>query len=524
MKTVAQQRRTRLSALARRIIFFNTFALVILIAGVLVVESSRRGLVQERMRSIQDEAEIVASALAEYARDDDLPRLKLKEAEPLLAQLIQPTRLRARLYTTDGHLAIDTRAFLARNIVQVQELPPLDFWSRTNGFLQRVYDGVMGIRPTFVQFEPYFEAGSNGRVYREVNTALSGSTATAIRVNEQNKLVLSVAVPVQRFKAIYGVLYVSTEGGDIDDILTAERATLIEVFLLAVGVMLISSLYLSGVIAAPIRRLAAAADRVRGGRSGRETIPRMTDRSDEIGELSRSLSDMTDALYQRIDAIESFAADVAHELKNPLTSFKSAVEMLARAKDDDSRAHLMSILRDDVKRIDRLITDISHASRLDAELSREANEPVDVAHLLETIVEVYRVTEISRGVTFALSLALPPRAAVMGRDERLGQVFRNLIDNAVSFSPPSGAIAIVATVEGSTVRITVEDDGPGIPEENLETIFKRFYTERPADQEFGRNSGLGLSIARQIVEGLGGRRQIGSGAAPHCRRRRSRRR
>ncbi len=296
----------------------------------------------------------------------------------------------------------------------------------------RIYEGIMGVRP-FSHLDPYFEAGDDGRVYGEVTTALGGDAATAERVDEANKLVLSVAVPIQRFKAIYGVLLVSTEGGDIDGILREERATLIQVFLVAVAVMVISSMFLARFIAEPIQRLARAADAVRGGHAGRSTIPTMEERRDEIGELAASFSAMTRALYDRIDAIERFAADVAHELKNPLTSLKSAVEMLARADTDDQRARLMGIVRNDVKRIDRLITDISDASRLDAELSRETSEPVDLAHLLETIIEVYRFTEISKGIDVVLSVELPAQARVLGRDERLGQVFRNLIDNAVSF-------------------------------------------------------------------------------------------
>jgi two-component system sensor histidine kinase ChvG len=179
--------------------------------------------------------------------------------------------------------------------------------------------------------------------------------------------------------------------------------------------------------------------------------------------------------------------------------------MFSRASDDDSRARMMSIVRADVKRIDRLITDISDASRLDAELSRESVEPVDIAHLLETIAEVYSFMELPHGVKLALDLRLPPEAIVMGRDERLGQVVRNLIDNAVSFSPEGGTVSVSAWVEGVMIRIMVEDQGPGIPPDNLETVFERFYTERPSEQGFGKNSGLGLSIARQIVTGLNGR-------------------
>jgi two-component system sensor histidine kinase ChvG len=230
----------------------------------------------------------------------------------------------------------------------------------------------------------------------------------------------------------------------------------------------------------------------------------MEERRDEIGDLASSLSAMTRALYDRIDAIERFAADVAHELKNPLTSLKSAVEMLTRANSDESRAKMMEIVRNDVKRIDRLISDISDASRLDAELSRETSERVDLARLLETIVEIYRMTDQAHAIDIKLEVRLPPQARVLARDERLGQVFRNLIDNAVSFSPQGGTVSIAASAEAGRARVSVEDDGPGIPPDNLEHIFERFYTERPNDH-FGKNSGLGLSIARQITESAGGR-------------------
>ena len=491
------------SALTWRILAFNALALIVLTAGVILVQASGRGLVEERLNSIQEQANIVAGTIAQYATDPDTHTLKVDEAEPLLAQLIAPTRLRGRLYVPDGHLAIDTRNLLARNVVQTGELPSLDTTSQIKEWFGRLYDGLIGVRP-FTRLDPYSEGGNDGRIYQEVSTALTGVTATAERVDDRNRLVLSVAVPIQRFTAIYGVLFLSTEGGDIDGILRAERAQLIEVFAVAFLVMLFSSLYLAGTIAEPVKRLAAAADLVRSGLGGRSDIPNFPERNDEIGDLADSLKSMTGGLYDRIDAIESFAADVAHELKNPLTSLASAVEMFSRAKDDDSRARLLKIVRGDVKRIDRLITDISDASRLDAELSREAKEPVALSRLLSTIIEVYRMTDTSPAVEYVLHDELPPDAIVRGRDERLGQVFRNLIDNAISFSPEHGKVIVTASRHDIVARVMVEDEGPGIPPGNLESIFDRFYTERPSDS-FGRNSGLGLSIARQIIEGAGGR-------------------
>ena len=501
----------RLSPLTRRILFFNAFALFILIGGVLWVQSSRAGLVQERIAGIRDQALIVAGALAEYTAIQERRAIDTAQAEPLLRQLIAPTHLRARVYTTGGQLQIDTRNLLARNVVVTESLPPpesanpvLAYFERAVVAAQGFYDRLMGVRP-LAELEPYFEAGQNGRVYEEVNLALAGESGSSVRVNELDKLVLSVAVPIRRFATLYGVLMLTTESGDIDDILKDERSALMKVFALAFGVLLLSSLYLAGTIAVPVRRLAAAAERVRRGRAGREAIPAIPDRGDEIGELAESLSAMTRALYDRIDAIESFAADVAHELKNPITSLRSAVEMLERTKDGDSRERLVQVIRNDLKRIDRLITDISDASRLDAELSRGHSQPVDIGRLLQTLVTIYGAMEMPRGVHVEVARDSAKAAIVHGMDERLGQVFCNLIDNAISFSPDGGQVRVSAQIAGGLVRAIVEDDGPGIPEDNLERIFDRFYTERPIEHGFGKNSGLGLAIARQIIANHGGR-------------------
>jgi two-component system sensor histidine kinase ChvG len=506
----------RFSGLSSRILVFNAVALAILITGMLLVQSSRQGLVDERLSGVGQVASIVAGTLAEYATEERTRSIADDEAEPLLRQLIAPTNLRARLYDIDGKLEIDTRDLLARNVVETVELPPLDFRHRIETWLLGLYDAIIGVRP-FNTMEPYIEAGGNGRVYAEVRRALEGVPASARRFDQQNKLILSVAVPIERFQTVYGVLLVTTEGGDIDHILMEERSTLIGISLVALAVMIVLSLYLSGTIARPMKALADAADRVRGGRMGRESIPRLSGRNDEIGDLADSLSAMTRALYDRIDAIERFAADVAHELKNPLTSLKSAVEMFSRASDETSRGRLMTVITNDVRRIDRLITDISDASRLDAELSREHIGRVDLIRLLQVMAEIYQLVPPVRGVKLALSATLPPHVIVLGQDERLGQVFRNLIDNAVSFSPEGGTVTIDSQEREGRVRIIIDDDGPGIPPENLETIFNRFYTERPDAHGFGKNSGLGLSIARQIVEGFGGRiwaenRAAGTGA------------
>lgn len=499
------------SSLTRRILFFNAFALLVLVVGVLWVRSDRAGLVDERIAGIRDQALIIGGALAEYTARPETRSIDRATAEPLLRQLVTPTRLRAQIFTGEGALLVDTRNLLARNVVTVEELPPPEsgnrfvaIFERSLSAVQRFYDQLLGIRP-LTGLEPYFEAGKNGRVYREVVSALAGRTDSAVRVNEQGKLVLSVAVPITRFHTLYGVLMLTTESGDIDDILKEERSGLIKVFLVGFLALLLSSLYLAGFIAVPIRRLAAAAERVRRGQGGRDSIPTFGDRADEIGELADSLSAMTRALYDRIEGIERFAADVAHELKNPLTSLKSAVDMLERTTDKEARERLGAVIRNDVKRIDRLITDISDASRLDAELAREPSDSVDIGHLLETIVSIYNGLGLPRGIRVVFKREGARQEVVRGREERLGQVFRNLIDNAVSFSPENGVVRVTLTPAGAALRASIEDQGPGVPSADLEHIFDRFYTSRPAEHGFGKNSGLGLAIARQIVAGHGGR-------------------
>jgi two-component system sensor histidine kinase ChvG len=315
-------------------------------------------------------------------------------------------------------------------------------------------------------------------------------------------------------------LLLSTQGGDIDSIIASERWAILRIFLVSAAVMLILSLFLAGTIAEPMRRLAEAAERVRRGIKSRQQIPDFTDRYDEIGHLSGALRDMTTALYNRIEAIESFAADVAHELKNPLTSLRSAVETLPIAKTPDAHQRLLAIIQHDIRRLDRLISDISDASRLDAELARADMDPVDLSRLLSAVVVV--ANEVKRDDTVHISLDIAPKAKdedgrgrnfkVMGFDSRLGQVFNNLIDNARSFSVPHGNVRIALRQARGAPRsgamregfeIIIDDDGPGIPDDAFERIFERFYTDRP-NQGFGQNSGLGLSISRQIIEAHGG--------------------
>ncbi len=355
----------------------------------------------------------------------------------------------------------------------------------------------------------YRELGpENGNGYQEVADALGGQKRSMVRVNARGEVIVSVAVPVQRSREIRGALMLSTQGDEIDQMVTAERLAILKVGGVASAVMIVLSLLLASTIAGPVRRLADGAERVRRRIQTRVEIPDFTRRRDEIGHLSGALRDMTNALYSRIEAIEMFAADVAHELKNPLTSLRSAVETLPLARNENSRARLLAVIEHDVKRLDRLISDISDASRLDAELQRQDMTPVDLRRLLTTLTSVANETRLGQddvAVEVRFEGRTPTDAfSVPGHDSRLGQVISNLLSNARSFSDAGGKVRIICRRVRSEIEIVIDDDGPGIGEDALERIFERFYTDRP-HQGFGQNSGLGLSISKQIIEAHGGR-------------------
>ncbi|MNL05568.1 Alkaline phosphatase synthesis sensor protein PhoR [compost metagenome] len=357
-----------------------------------------------------------------------------------------------------------------------------------------------GNYPTYQEYQ-----ADEGTRYPEVASALQGAPADFVRVDAQNQLVVSVAVPVQRLRAIVGAILLSTEPGDIDSVVAQERWSILRIAMIAAGVQVVLSLLLAGTIAGPMRRLSAAAERVQTAGDARAEIPDLSDRPDEIGHLSGALRRMTDALYNRIEAIERFAADVAHELKNPLTSLRSAVETLPLAKKPEDRERLTNIIQHDVRRLDRLITDISSASRLDAELARESAERVDVEKLAEAMVAIQKDVAAGRDVAVVMGKRTGRGSTLVnGHESRLAQVFANLVDNAVSFSPPGGTVTVAISTEGEAITVTVTDEGPGITGD-VSRIFQRFYTDRPEAESFGNHSGLGLSISKQIVDAHKGR-------------------
>ena len=518
------------SSLTRRIVFLNLAGLVALVTGVLYLSQFRAGLIDARVQSLLTQSEIIAGAIAASATvetdsitidperllelqagesygpsDEALSGIEFpinpERVAPVLRRLVSPTKTRARIYDRDGVLILDSRNLYGRGDVLRFDLPPPN--AERPGLMERAFIALRrwfgrGDLPLYNELGP-----ENGKGYEEVAQALNGAHASMVRVNERGEVIVSVAVPVQRFRAVRGALMLSTQGADIDDMVEAERLAIVKVFFVAAGVMVVLSMLLAGTIAGPVRRLADGAERVRRRIRTRVEIPDFTRRRDEIGELSGALRDMTNALYTRIEAIESFAADVAHELRNPLTSLRSAVETLPVAKTEQSRQRLLAVIEHDVRRLDRLISDISDASRLDAELQRQEAAPIDLAKLLDALVKAaneVRTDDVKVTLTFEGPLS---EFKIAGHDSRIGQVVSNLVDNARSFSPTGGTVRITCRRVRGEVEVLVDDEGPGIRPEALDKIFERFYTDRP-EQGFGQNSGLGLSISKQIVDAHGG--------------------
>ncbi len=503
----ARARKQRLySPLTVRILALNIPALGILLAGALFLGQYRDGLVQAKIDSLRIQGQMMAGALGEAATQPDT-ELDQTLARSLLARLAVSSETRARLFARDGILIADSREIGPGALqVQTKVLPPP---VGAEGLRQRAVewiDRLLQLSPTPVRLPPYTENLIESVTdYEEAATALAGETTDAVRVRPDGTVIVSVGLPVQRFKRVLGALMVSADGEDIEAQVRGVRIAILQVFGIALAVTVLLSVYLSGTIARPIRRLAAAAEGV-GQRAGRRAaIPDFTGRNDEIGDLSGALRKMTGTLYDRLAALEAFAADVAHEIRNPLTSIRSAVETLERTRDPDRQTKLIAIVGDDVRRMNRLITDISDASRLGAEMARAEAKQVDLVALSETLIEIERTTAEESGHKVRFVVDADGAVVVMGVEDRLGQVVRNLIANAVSFSPPDGKVRVNLRRTGDSARVTVEDDGPGVPEEKREAVFERFFSLRPEGEKFGTHSGLGLSISRQIVEAHGGR-------------------
>jgi two-component system sensor histidine kinase ChvG len=470
-------------SLTTRILALNIFALALLAGGFFYLDSYRSRIVDSRTAQASREVRLIAAALTAAPAD---------HRAPLALQLARDTGTRIRLFKADGLIAADTRAMGLRN-VQLIDPSTEDWRQQIARFLDAMIDTVVNApRP------PLYREPKQGSEWPDVRTARATATAPASvwRAPDRSPIITAAAALGDG-----EIVMTTVNARDITQTVRSERFRL-SVVLGIVSLLSISlSLFLARTIVRPLRRLARAAVRVRLGRAREVVVPRLPSRRDEIGSLARALSDMSQALRARIDATEAFAADVAHEMKNPLASMRSAIDSLGSVNDPALQERLLAIVRDDVHRMDRLITDISEASRLDAQLSRAKFDEVDVVDMLDALIEQRVDRGVERGVRMRFDNAVRGKTIVLGEPTRLERVFENLFDNAVSFSPDGGLIAVSAVTDSGELVVKVEDEGPGVPEEARESVFRRFQSIRPESEEFGKHSGLGLAIARTIVEG-----------------------
>lgn len=514
----------RVSPLTFRILAVNLIALGFLAVGILYIDQYQETMIRSRIEALIKDAEVMAGALGEAATTTtesgmDQTELRLKPAEQIIVRVVGVTNNRTRLFGLDGNLWLDSRDLAVDHSVVIAELPRHEgwsaFWDRMEDTMTQALDSLHRRKNLELYHEVKDQIAAH---YPEVERALEGVIGYRIRGLSDGSEVITVAAPVQRFRRVLGALMLSTDTRDIREAVQTTRMTFLKFLGFVFLLTLLLSLFLARTIVQPILRLARSADRISAGTHTGADIPDYSARNDEVGDLSRSLKDMTLALARQIDAVAAFAADVSHELKNPLTSLRSAVETLSiiRArgeKSEESTAKLLGIIMDDVGRLDRLITDISNMSRLDAELSRSKMVEVNLKTMLETLVDFYDPSQRAASPVLHLEIIgakgkgrknSDKSYCVRGLDGQLGQLFRNLIDNAISFSQPGGDIWIRLLQSRDMIQVVIEDEGQGIPEDKLEDIFDRFYSERPKQEAFGKHSGLGLSICKQIVEAHGG--------------------
>ncbi|MFV0295841.1 MAG: stimulus-sensing domain-containing protein [Hyphomicrobiaceae bacterium] len=526
-------------SLARRIFFSNVLGLLVLLFGIFWVSQQHALLITAKRENLQIQGEIIAAAIGASARvhtnditfdpnrlNDVGPAsivqrtdafaaldglelsLRPEEVGPVLRRLIEPVQMstRARIYDRGGALIVDTNR---ASMGDFGSSPGDDrssgkpkvktLWTR----ILSVFDGT--------DLPLYYEIGTaNGTYYREVRQALKGERPPPmLLLSQDHHQIVSLAIPIQRRKRTLGVLLISTKPGEIERILARERWIFLSVASMALLTTLAASMQLTRSIAEPVRHLAATAMQVSKSISARTQLPDFSDRRDEVGHMARAFREMTSALYRRIEASEKFAADVAHELKNPLAAARSTAESMSFAKTDEQRQMLAEQIQSELKRLNRLITDVSNASRLDAELARQETEVLDLSQTLKGLIDVLGDIHGSRGKTIRFEV-MPDRSGdtsllVMGHEGRLGQVVTNLVDNAASFSPQGGIVTVHGRRVDNEIEISVEDQGPGIPANKLDAIFGRFYSDRPeSDSTIGKNSGLGLSISREIINAHGG--------------------
>lgn len=473
--------------LAYRILAVNLLTLALLAFGVLYLDAFRNQLSEERVRRIEAEAAMLANALAAVPQE---------QRSAVVGSVADATRSRIRLYDPSGRLTVDSWR-IAGPTYRLRD-PHAQRWTKDVArALDRGFNALVGARAVEDFVEPHQDRLS---AWPEAERALANRRLVSETRNAPDLTpVWSAAAPVGQ-----SVLLLTSNDREFTRTVRRGRASLGIAMLLATLLSILLSLFLARTIVRPLRRLALAAHRVRLGRAREVKVPRLPSRRDEIGTLARAVSDMSQSLRQRIDKIEAFAADVTHELKNPIASLRSALEGLERVEDPALRQRLLGVARDDVLRLDRLIGDISEAARTDAELARARFEPVDLGPLVQQLTAAWENGREKGDARIAFARPARGTAMVFGDPGRLARAIDNIIDNAISFSPPDGLVEVVAARVGDSIVIRVDDEGPGVPEQAREAIFNRFHSVRPEQEDFGRHSGLGLAIARAIVEGHDG--------------------
>lgn len=511
-KATAERRRRRRmiafnrSPLARKIVTFNLLALIILVAGVLWLNPVRDNLVIQREAALVAEAQLIADVFEAQLSSDATVDLKADDGVDVvgtLANLSLGTGLKLFVFDAEGTLLAKT---VGRHTLSGFDRPSGETSTVLTDFLSSAWDGLAGL---FVSRSDQTDAvlDVEMQVAQLIPGATSGKTQMRSGVHTDGGTIFAVAAPILQGDITVGAIALVNPSGEIDELVRSEREQVLQMFVIAILVSIGLSLVLASTIANPLSDLAAAAEfgdngTARTRQASRVRIPDLSGRPDEIGRLSGAMRGMVGALYERIDSNEQFAADVAHEIKNPLASLRSAIGTLRVAKRDDQRERLLEVIEHDVRRLDRLVSDISNASRLDSELVKEEEEAFDLLQMIRNLSDFLGNEAQEKGIEFITDLPADP-IEIHGLEARLAQVFVNLISNAISFCEDGDAIRVWARRRDNRVLVVVEDTGPGIPEEALTKIFNRFYSQRPEGQ-FGNNSGLGLAISKQIIEAHSG--------------------
>ncbi len=514
----------RITGLTIRIIAVNVVALIILLVGIVYVGQYQNSLVEARLQTFQTELELISSALSEenFSANGPYKPLTPEDTEDMVRRLADVTLQRIRIVTPNGNVIVDSRS-----------MPGLDdriwaqrFYAQNTQTSLETLIAIVKFATSFLPdqqrlnlYPKAVDIDNEVRNFPDVHNALGeGAISMSVWEDKHERIVLSASSPIMRNGRIAGAVLLTRQGLQIESDIKGLWVNVLRVFLGTLVLTIMLSIYLSGVIARPLKKLAKAAEAVRRGQAKADEIPDLSNRHDEIGELSIVLRQMTQALWSRMDSIEQFAADVSHELKNPLTSLKSAVETVQIVKKKADREKLLGVIQHDVERLDRLITDISHASRIDTELSREQFEKVDIKELLANILDIYVANPLDRetndsdlpksvettGATITLDASMKKTLFIWGIEGQLAQVFQNILSNALTFAPEKSEILVFMRTRQNKVWITIDDEGPGIPDNKIDTIFERFYSERPKHEDYGQHSGLGLSICKQIIEAHAG--------------------